>query len=575
MGPFKHIIADRLFFSIHKTNVNSYKFHNSVKFCCTSNVNVSSPSKSSYTTFEDVLKTRRAEACKSVIFQVKNANSYNNLCCHLQKFGSIEKSFFYTLEAQQSSETRNDRHFILVEFAEEEALQACLESGHHHNTNECIPVRSPFMWFQQDPKSNYNRSDVPELRHEPINMKEISLPNLLSNSKSFSDDMIALYNGIKLNDLGSRLRFITAYQLESAFKGLFPLCSVLPFGSSINGFGKLNCDLDLVLTFEDRSSEPDNFSRFIFHSKSLGGRNQRHLEIVGDLLQFFLPGCSNVKRILRARVPILRYKQDYTDIDCDVSSTNLSGVYMSELLYLLGIYDWRVCPLVFSVRCWAQEVKLTNPSPGKWITNFSLTLLVLFYLQYEKKMIPTLETLIKHRRLVDKRSFDNIDCSFLRNLNHLPKNCVEPNDSPLTDLLHGFFEFYSNFDFNSYAISLISGCMIHKPEYSPMYLVNPLERHLNVSKNVSPEECERIRTHCRNAAWIMEFGLSEQKEGEKWGFLNLLDGHKLHSTHRMHKPGSMKNSDGNSMYENMGGNPKKYKSRKNVKMNMHELFVNE
>jgi poly(A) RNA polymerase len=71
---------------------------------------------------------------------------------------------------------------------------------------------------------------------------------------------------------------------------------------------------------------------------------------------------------------------------------------MSELLYMLGAADWRVRPLVFAVRSWAREIGLTNPTPGRWITNFSLTLLVLFYLQQHTKhkgpVLPTLNTMI-------------------------------------------------------------------------------------------------------------------------------------------------------------------------------------
>lgn len=69
-----------------------------------------------------------------------------------------------------------------------------------------------------------------------------------------------------------------------------------------------------------------------------------------------------------------------------------TAVYMSELLHTFGILDWRLRPLVFTIRQWAAEVGLTNPSPGRWITNFSLTLLVIFYLQ-RAKVLPSLDSL--------------------------------------------------------------------------------------------------------------------------------------------------------------------------------------
>lgn len=59
--------------------------------------------------------------------------------------------------------------------------------------------------------------------------------------------MVALHNLTKLNEVGIRLRFLTAKQVEEALSGMFPDASAMPFGSSVNGCGKMGCDLDLVL----------------------------------------------------------------------------------------------------------------------------------------------------------------------------------------------------------------------------------------------------------------------------------------------------------------------------------------
>lgn len=75
-----------------------------------------------------------------------------------------------------------------------------------------------------------------------------------------------------------------------------------------------------------------------------------------------------------------------------------SGVYMSELLWLYGSLDPRVRPLTFVIRRWAQTVGLTNPHPGRWITNFPLTLMVLFFLQQKTKdgfVLPSLKFMSK------------------------------------------------------------------------------------------------------------------------------------------------------------------------------------
>lgn len=71
---------------------------------------------------------------------------------------------------------------------------------------------------------------------------------------------------------------------------------------------------------------------------------------------------------------------------------------MSDLLHIMGSLDYRVRPLIFTIRKWASEAGLTNSSPGRWITNFSLTLLVIAFLQKpfnSPPILPTLNKLVK------------------------------------------------------------------------------------------------------------------------------------------------------------------------------------
>lgn len=66
----------------------------------------------------------------------------------------------------------------------------------------------------------------------------------------------------------------------------------------------------------------------------------------------------------------------------------------SELLYIYGALDSRVRALVFSIRCWARAHSLTSSIPGSWITNFSLTMMVIFFLQRRSPpILPTLDYL--------------------------------------------------------------------------------------------------------------------------------------------------------------------------------------
>ena len=149
---------------------------------------------------------------------------------------------------------------------------------------------------------------------------------------------------------------------------------------------------------------------------------------------------------------------------------------MSELLYMFGECDERVRPLTFCIRRWANACGLTNPSPGRWISNFSLTCLVMFFLQQHKQpILPTINSLMKSAAQEDVRvTEDGINCTFGRSFERTGFRCR--NRSQISELLLQFFEYYSQFDFQNKAISLNEGKMLSKPDHSALYIVNPLQQ---------------------------------------------------------------------------------------------------
>jgi DNA polymerase sigma len=103
----------------------------------------------------------------------------------------------------------------------------------------------------------------------------------------------------------------------------------------------------------------------VFHAKGAQyGREQvqvrRYCDEISNIVQLFLPGCQDVQKILYARVPIIKYRQELVGLDCDLSMTSSSGLYMSCLLHLWAGTDWRVHPLVAVVRQWAKSQRLVK-----------------------------------------------------------------------------------------------------------------------------------------------------------------------------------------------------------------------
>ncbi|XP_034833107.1 poly(A) RNA polymerase, mitochondrial [Maniola hyperantus] len=477
-----------------------------------------------FISFDEIVAQRRAEARRSLVVQVNSESSFNELYGYCSKYASIDDIHHY--------KNSGGEHFMLIELSTEENLKDILQSCSSHQKDlDVMGVQSPFLWFRAvtGVKQKYPQS-VKELaiKDGSVRVNEEVLFEELLSCETVSDQIQMMYDRTVLNDIGVRLRYMVARQLEMIFSSLYANIKIQPFGSSVNGFGKMGCDLDLVLTntLNDHMTSPNH--RLVYQEKkSEGGRSpwQRHMELVGALLEMRVPGASRVQKILNARVPIVKYSHDLADVDCDLCCNNTSGVYMSELLWQLGSLDARVRPLTCVVRCWARAVGLTNVHPGRWLTNFPLTLLVLFFLQQKGNgpVLPTLKHLVDLAGKDDVRiAEENLNCTFLRDLDRLPFESYAQNNDDLQTLLFKFFEFYSQFDFQDKAISLNEGKPIRKPNSHPLYVVNPLEQALNVSRNVSYEECERLRLEVRNAAWHLESCMDGQKSDD-WGILGLVE----------------------------------------------------
>ncbi|XP_014258882.1 poly(A) RNA polymerase, mitochondrial-like [Cimex lectularius] len=469
--------------------------------------NDASEAKNSFVKFEDMLTNRRRQAAQSIIVQVQSELSCSELYNFCQTISPVISMFHYNFEKN---------HFVLVEFTEDvvnTVLPKCSHGPLNTSGEIRVPVTSPVVWFKATAKNKKfepAESTSPPLRQAETPIAWPELVELISAAPSVSDGMKILFETTKLGELGTRLRFLTARQLELPFTGLFPHCAAIPFGSSVNSFGRHGCDVDLV--FQHYFLLPHCKDKYIFDSRFIyqckinsGGsrvHTQRQMEVLADVIQVYLPGCTGVKRILQARVPIVKYTNGITGLDCDVSMSNLTGVYMSEVLYLLASVEPDLSrELVFTVKQWAFSVGLTNPSPGRWITNFTLTLLCLFYMQVHS-IIPSLDRLRKCATKDDSRTTEDIDCTFCRDLSQFSWKKKIKMDS--ASLLRGFFEYYTNFDFSTLAISLSTGNPFSKPDYSPIYVANPLEKGLNVAKNMSSEEVERLRMAMRNAYWNLE-----------------------------------------------------------------------
>ncbi|XP_007188490.2 poly(A) RNA polymerase, mitochondrial [Balaenoptera acutorostrata] len=471
--------------------------------------------------FSEVQKERREQAQRTVLIHCPNKISEKKFLKYLSQHGPVNSHFFY----------ESFGLYAVVEFSQKESVASLQNVTRTPSlgTEAAIPFRSRYFNLKLKPPLNQTseQSSI-QCRNQSSSSKKLF--ELLCCAESVDDQLNTLLREFQLTEENSKLRYLTCSLIEDVAAAYFPGCTVRPFGSSVNSFGKLGCDLDMFLDLD----EIENFSthkasgNFLmeFQVKNVPSERiatQKILSVIGECLDHFGPGCVGVQKILNARCPLVRFSHQASGFQCDLTTNNRIALKSSELLYIYGALDSRVRALVFSIRCWARAHSLTSSIPGAWITNFSLTVMVIFFLQRRSPpILPTLDYLKTLADAEDKCIIEGHNCTFVRDFNRIKPS---GNTETLELLLKEFFEYFGNFAFNKNSINIRQGREQNKPESSPLHIQNPFETSLNISKNVSQSQLQKFIDLARESAWILHQEDRDRlspSNNQPWGLAALL-----------------------------------------------------
>lgn len=299
----------------------------------TYDLNDLSPAEKLGSDFEHLMDHRHSEAKRSIVVQVLSQHSYEDLYAYCSRFGNILNSHYYMVCNHKGSTHSN---YIMLEFEHVHSAAQALQSGNVRESDASDtggPVKSRFMWFASN-KNGDKLKAIPISKKLHINeVAEVDndyLHECLQLAESISAQMQILYDKTNLNELAVRMRFLAALQIEETFSGIYLDTRVYPFGSSVNGFGKLGSDLDLILKpmqDEQKRTLHQSNSRLFFHEKASvrGQQEAKKLEIeaLAKMLKVFAPGIENVVPIPKARVPIVKYYQSLLGLHVDLSISNM------------------------------------------------------------------------------------------------------------------------------------------------------------------------------------------------------------------------------------------------------------
>nr|XP_009678073.1 PREDICTED: poly(A) RNA polymerase, mitochondrial [Struthio camelus australis] len=481
------------------------------------NAEVSSRKK----TFTEVQKERLEQAERTILIKCPPKINEKKLLQYLSSHGNINSHFFF----------ENHGIHALIEFSERNSIASLQDVIGIPGATErhVVPFRSRLFTFTLKNPVSQAAAETPIHLSPQSHIPVKDLIEKLCVADSISSQMYALLNEYQLTEENIKLRFLACSLVRDFTRAYFPDSVVKPFGSSVNTFGKLGCDVDMFLDFHETTKQATKMKKGPFEMEYQMKRlpserlaTQKILSVIGDCLDHFGPGCVSVQKILNARCPLVKFSHQPTGFLCDLSVSNSIAIRSSELLYIYGCLDPRVRALVFSVRCWARVHGLTNSVPGAWITNFSLTMMVMFFLQKRSPpIIPTLDQLRELAGEKDKHIIGGYDCSFVSDLSKINPT---KNTETLDVLLCDFFEYFGNFDFRKNSINLRKGKEVNKPESSPLYIWNPFEQDLNISKNVNQPQLEKFVALARESAWILQKEDKTQRmvSKEPWGLAALL-----------------------------------------------------
>ncbi|XP_069770601.1 poly(A) RNA polymerase, mitochondrial [Narcine bancroftii] len=468
--------------------------------------------------FSAVQAARHEQAEHTILISCPPNVTQKKFYTYLASYGLIKKYFFY--------ETFGI--YALVEFSDKESIEAIQCSSTIPSLrHECaVPFKSRFFNLKNNHLGSLTatHSSVPRLKQSVIPLNE--LLQKLSEAESIDEQLYTVLKESQLTEENTRLRFLVCSLLKEIAGAYFPECSIKPFGSSVNNFGKMGCDLDMFLDLDSiggrNSTKPEGTFSMEYQTKRVASERvatQSILSVIGECIDQFVPGCTGMQKILNARCPLVRFSHQPSGFQCDLTANNRIAMKSTELLYIYSNMDPRVRALVFGIRCWARVQGITSRIPGAWITNFSLTMMVLFLLQKRSPpIIPTLDQLKDQAEEKDKHIIDNHDCTFVSDIKMKPSQ----NTETLEELLQEFFEFYGSFAFNRMSIDIRKGKEQNKPEASPLHIQNPFEQALNVSKNVNQTQLDRFVTAARESAWILQQEGLKHPKANPWGLTALL-----------------------------------------------------
>ncbi|PKU41185.1 poly rna hypothetical protein [Limosa lapponica baueri] len=279
-------------------------------------------------TFTEVQTERLEQAERTVLIKCPPKLSEKKLLQYLSSHGNIRSHFFF----------ENRGIHALIEFSEKNSIASLQDAvgipsaAEHH----VVPFKSRLLTFMLKTPVSQAAEETPIHLSPQSHIPVKELIQKLCRADSISNQMYILLNEFQLTEENIKLRFLACSLVRDFARAYFPDSVVKPFGSSVNTFGKLGCDVDMFLDFHDVRKHATKMKKGPFEMEYQMKRlpserlaTQKILSVIGDCLDNFGPGCVSVQKILNARCPLVKFSHQPTGFQCDLSVSNSQSVLLA------------------------------------------------------------------------------------------------------------------------------------------------------------------------------------------------------------------------------------------------------
>ncbi|KAG0340127.1 hypothetical protein BG004_006545 [Podila humilis] len=313
---------------------------------------------------------------------------------------------------------------------------------------------------------------------------------------------------------------------------------LLPSPELLNRFQRLKDTLGefLLLTFPSQSLRVEPFGSFVTGLVSqesdadfciMGPDVYKH-DLLNDM--YFLSteleayGFTNMVPIPDATVPIVKFHDPISKLECDINTGNYLGAVNSNLIHTYIDIDPRVKPFLFLLKhiCRAQGIKSFNDGA---LSSYAITMMGIVYLQnlpgdfgrYQKPLLPRLQVQpaarmseedvrlnhsgMQYSAVSNERRHDIVRTQYDKNLDGLHTKAASDNTMLVSELLIGFFEFHSrHFAYTEKTIHVARGEYVKKSHEErfkergvPSFrIIDPFLHHRNIAGRCRGESLRRV-----------------------------------------------------------------------------------